>query len=397
MPRKRISEFRAKENIVPLFGGLYEGCSIDVAEDVESQLSDLRLKQPTHQRFAVKVDQGVKGRFAKGLVALDVSSKQLIPTIKRLAAKGYRWFLVEPMTPHSQLEERYLALQYTRGGLQLLYASTGGVTIEARADQLHTVMIDAMTDWPAIAAATKVMVDQLQALVAFCRDQYIAFLEINPYVVDDGAVHVLDAAVEVDDAGAYFATAWNEDDVRRVAARSLTPQEVLVSTLDHTSPASYKLDVINPDGSIFLLLSGGGASVVVADELYARGFGAELANYGEYSGNPTTEETKLYAAAVLELLLASKAPQKVLFIGGAVANFTDVAATFAGIVRAFESVATELQCQNIKVFVRRGGPRQEAGLAAMRMLLAEYELLGAVHGPDISLPAAVEELLGAVA
>ena len=96
--------------------------------------------------------------------------------------------------------------------------------------------------------------------------------------------------------------------------------------------------------------------MVVADEVYNRGLGEQLANYGEYSGNPNSEETYLYTKAVLELVLASKAPKKVVFLGGAVANFTDIAKTFAGVIQALDEVADGLQSQGVKVFVRRGGP-----------------------------------------
>lgn len=47
---------------------------------------------------------------------------------------------------------------------------------------------------------------------------------------------------------------------------------------------------------------------------------------------------------------------KVLIIGGGIANFTNVAATFKGIIRAFEEYHSVLKEQKIKIFVRRGGP-----------------------------------------
>jgi len=74
------------------------------------------------------------------------------------------------------------------------------------------------------------------------------------------------------------------------------------------------------------LVAGGGASVVYADAIASAGFAGELANYGEYSGAPTETQTFHYARTVLDLML--RAPQtpegKVLFIGGGIANFTNV-------------------------------------------------------------------------
>jgi ATP-citrate lyase beta-subunit len=134
-----------------------------------------------------------------------------------------------------------------------------------------------------------------------------------------------------------------------------------------------------------LLLSGGGASVVVADEVSNLGLGKELGNYGEYSGNPNREETAHYTKQVLELLLASKAQRKVLIIGGGVANFTDVRATFAGVIDALSVYQDRLKEQGIKVYVRRGGPHEAEGLQNMKAYLESAGLLGYVTGPEMVL------------
>src|SRR5207302_6008598 len=129
-----------------------------------------------------------------------------------------------------------------------------------------------------------------------------------------------------------------------------------VQELNKKSQASFSLEVLNREGSIFLLLSGGGASVVVADEIYNAGRGNELANYGEYSGAPNREETYLYTQQLLKLLLNSSAAGKTLIIGGGVANFTDVRITFEGIIDALREVESQLRKQHVQVYVRRGGP-----------------------------------------
>ena len=43
------------------------------------------------------------------------------------------------------------------------------------------------------------------------------------------------------------------------------------------------------------------ASVIYIDTIVDLGIGDELANYGEYSGNPNTEETYQYAKTILDL------------------------------------------------------------------------------------------------
>ena len=54
-----------------------------------------------------------------------------------------------------------------------------------------------------------------------------------------------------------------------------------------------------------------------------------MANYGEYSGAPSEQQTYEYAKTILSLMLKERNEcGKVLIIGGGIANFTNVAATF---------------------------------------------------------------------
>lgn len=48
------------------------------------------------------------------------------------------------------------------------------------------------------------------------------------------------------------------------------------------------------------MVAGGGASVVYADAIAAAGFAHELANYGEYSGAPSEDQTYEYAKTIRE-------------------------------------------------------------------------------------------------
>ncbi len=394
MPRQKLSEFRAKTIIYGALGLPYRGWSIDTSADLKLQL------KAVHERTShvvVKVDEGVKRRFKQGLVLLDVAPADVEEAVHKLQSRGYRWLIVEPMWEYAKTEERYFSLALERGGWLCRYSQSGGVDIESAASQVKSMLLRPGEDPKEVASATGFSQAQIVALEAVCADNAFAFLELNPYIVAANSVQLLDAAVEVDDTAAFFVDDWQFDDLRFHVGHQLTPQEKLIQELDATSPASLKLNVLNPEGSIFLLLSGGGASVVVADEIYNQGYGPQLANYGEYSGNPNSEETYLYTKAVLELLINSPAKQKVLFIGGAVANFTDIAKTFAGVLRAIDEVAGKLKTQQVKVFVRRGGPHQEEGLRAMETMLEKHELLGAVHSPDTPLTEAVDEALKEIA
>ena len=108
------------------------------------------------------------------------------------------------------------------------------------------------------------------------------------------------------------------------------------------------------------MVAGGGASVIYADTITDFGCMSELANYGEYSGDPSEEFTYLYAKTILDLMTRKLNPKgKFLLIGGGIANFTDVAATFKGIIKALKEYQKQLQENKVKIFVRRGGPNYQ--------------------------------------
>lgn len=109
-----------------------------------------------------------------------------------------------------------------------------------------------------------------------------------------------------------------------------------IALLDDASNASLKLKIINPSGKIATLVAGGGASVLYTDAIVNAGYANELYNYGEYSGNPTEDELYQYCSLFFENWFESVKNEPILFIGGGISNFTDVAKTFKGIIRAIK-------------------------------------------------------------
>ncbi|HWB39152.1 MAG TPA: ATP citrate lyase citrate-binding domain-containing protein [Candidatus Saccharimonadales bacterium] len=386
MARVTLSEFRAKTLVFEALGLDYSGCQIDTVQPVDQQIEI--LARDGH--FVVKVDQAVKKRMKQGLILLDQSFDQLPSAIEQLAGKGYRYLLVEPFQAHAEGSEHYLSLELTREGTKVAYSLSGGIDVEEANDVQH-VLADP-DGLGAVSEALKLSIDQLQKLVDLFETTYACLLEINPLVVNNDQLMPLDVALQVDGEAAHLAHHfWSADDVR--VYRRQTPEEVAIAELAATSRASLRYEVINPNGSVFLLLSGGGASIVVADEVNNRGFGQSLGNYGEYSGNPSAAETQVYTHQLLTTLLNSTAPKKVLVIAGAVANFTDVRSTFSGVIKAIDELAEPLRNQGVTVYVRRGGPHQAEGLAAMERCLEKNGLLGEVHGPDLPLAESVSAAL----
>jgi len=108
----------------------------------------------------------------------------------------------------------------------------------------------------------------------------------------------------------------------------------------------------------------GGASVFYSDAVIK--LGGTLANYSEYSGDPPS-----WAVEALTDKICSLPGIKNIIVGGAIANFTDVKATFTGIISAFRKAKKRGQLDGVKIWVRRGGPNEQAGLESMRELKNE--------------------------
>ncbi len=348
------------------------------------------------KKYVVKVDEGIKKRMKQGLVAVNVSVDEISPFVQQLHNKGYTNIIIEEFVPHENSQEKYLAIERVREGFKIFYSDTGGIEIE-ESGNIHEEIVHAENETEETAKIEQVLgVPQLfiSQIMGVMNTYHFSFLEINPLVVQDQNVYILDLAVEVDTAGSFFVdNAWGPQDYRYGHIKDKTEEENNIEDLVSKSQASFKFVPLNMNGSIFLLLSGGGASIVIADEVANLGKGDTLANYGEYSGNPNEEETYIYTKNLLSYMQKSTSEKKVLIIAGGVANFTDVKKTFLGVIRAIEEISDSMKQSEVKVYVRRGGPNQVEGLALMKEFLEKKGLYGQVSGPDIVLTEIVREAI----
>ena len=310
-------------------------------------------------------------------------------------------FVVEPFTPHTQEQEYYISAT-TVGEDDVLYMSAeGGMEVEENWDKVvevkipitmddanieHAINANIPKDIPAVNKAR--FASFAIQFFKFYRDMNFAYLEINPIVMVENDMHILDLVARLDDtAGFMMRDAWGDIEYPTAfGMEDLSPEEKAIAEADSKSGASLKLTILNPMGRIWTMVAGGGASVVYADTIAdLSGNVADLANYGEYSGGPTTGETKFYAETVLDLMTRqpdSKGRGKILIIGGAIANFTDVAKTFTGIIQAFENYADKMKSVGTKIYVRRGGPNYEKGLKDIKEAADRLGLYIEVYGPE---------------
>lgn len=312
-------------------------------------------------------------------------------------------FIVEPFTPHSQEEEYYISATCVGDNDVLYMSAEGGMEVEENWDKVIEVAFPITATEDEIAAKITanipkdVAAKDKQGFAEFAigffrayRELNFAYLEINPFVMQGNKIELLDMVAKLDDtAGFMMRDEWgNVDYPTSFGMEEKSPEVLAIEEADSKSGASLKLTILKPDARVWTMVAGGGASVVYADTIADLAGIEDLANYGEYSGGPTTSETKFYAATVLDLMTRKKDAKdrdKVLIIGGAIANFTDVAKTFTGIIQAFEEYADKMKAVGIKIFVRRGGPNYEKGLKDIKEAADRLGLYIEVYGPETHL------------
>ena len=394
-------------------------------------------------KLVVKPDQLIKRRGKAGLLAINKDWSEVVAWVIEKMGKQCKvevvsgiidHFIVEPFVPHQQSDEYYICLQVSRLTCKLknyyfinkirhiypLYAQSfrerdeilfyheGGVDI-GDVDSKGVRMSIPIGAIPSIAETiaallTHVPASRQQYLSGFIvalfklfRDLNFVYLEINPIVMTaDNRITPLDMAAKIDETAHFLnATQWGHIDFPAPFGRAEFPEEAFIKKLDQGSGSSLKLTILNEKGRVWTMVAGGGASVVYADTISDLGFGAELANYGEYSGAPTLQETYDYARTVFSLMCKHKDPRgKILIIGGGIANFTDVAATFTGIQKAMKQYRDELLESKVEIWVRRAGPNYQEGLKNMRNTCSGLGIPVHLYGPETHITAVVPLALG---
>lgn len=369
------------------------------------------------QKLVVKPDQLIKRRGKLGLIKVNADLPQVQEWVQERMNKDIkignstgklRRFIIEPFVAHGNDEEFYLCIYSGRDGDTILFHHEGGVDIgdvDAKAVKLE-LAVDEMPTEESIVSKLLIHVNaELQKVLGtFILNLYevylklfFTYMEINPLVVTaDKKIHILDLAAKLDQCAEYLCKQyWGDIDFPPPFGREAFPEEAYIAELDAKSGASLKLTIMNPNGRIWTMVAGGGASVIYADTICDLGGASELANYGEYSGAPSEQQTYEYAKTILGLMTKEKHPEgKVLIIGGGIANFTNVAATFKGIVSALRQFQQKLIDTQVSIYCRRAGPNYQEGLRIMREL---GETLGVpihVFGPETHMTAIVGMALG---
>ncbi len=382
MARRRIREYDAKQMIALALQEEYRGILVDETTELDA----LPQQYPWLQgKLVVKPDQLFGQRKKQGLVLAKVNFEQIKQFIRERmgqqvaigkAEDKLTHFLIEPFIPHEK--EYYLAFTSEREHDTIHFSEQGGVEIEDNWSTVHNIIVPTQ-ETPTLNSIPSPLHPFVQTLYTLFREHDISFLEINPFTLYEGKIVLLDTVAEIDDCAPRNGLKFPREFGKRTS-----PEEAHIEELDRQSGASLKLTILNPQGRIWNILGGGGASIIYLDMIANIGLGKEIANYGELSGNPSVNESYEYAKIILQLMM--KHNGKILFIVGGIANFTDVQETFKGYIKALEEYGTELQARGIMLFIRRGGPNWEKGLQSIRECCEHRGITHYIHGPETSMP-----------
>ena len=360
------------------WGLLVPNYAVVTSVDELKKLGDANewLKQ---SKLVVKAHEAMGSRFKLGLVKIDLDLKGAQAAAREMLGRQVgsitvSQVIVSEMVPHK--DEYYAAVKSTRDGAEVLMANCGGIEVESNWDRVKKLSLE-VGDTPSVQALEKLAKEAgfsgevVRKMAAFAGKLFACFdsedaqyLEVNPVVArqSDGELIALDAVTLLDGDAKFRHPDWNFPFAAEFG-RSYTKNEMDVMAVDSKIKGSVKFIEI-PGGDTAMLPAGGGASVYYSDAVVARG--GKLANYAEYSGDPPD-----WAVEVLTEKVCSLPGIKNIIVGGAIANFTDVKKTFGGIIAGFRKAKADGKLKGVKIWVRRGGPREKEGLEAMKALREE--------------------------
>jgi ATP-citrate lyase beta-subunit len=332
-----------------------------------------------HSKLVAKAHEALGSRFKLGLVKVGLDLQGAVASTREMIGRQVgsitvSQVIISEMIPHK--DEYYCAVKSTREGSEILVANCGGIEVESNWDRVKRLALE-VGQQPSLEALERLVKDagfagplgkkmaDFAGKMFTCFDNEDAqYLEVNPVVIreSDGELVAVDAVTLLDGDAKFRHPDWNFAFAAEFG-RAYSKDEIEVMAVDSKIKGSVKFIEI-PGGDTAMLPAGGGASIYYSDAVVARG--GKLANYAEYSGDPPD-----WAVEVLTEKVCSLPGIKNIIVGGAIANFTDVKKTFGGIINGFRKAKAEGKLNGVKIWVRRGGPREKEGLDAMRALKDE--------------------------
>lgn len=365
-----LYEFEGKE-IFSKFGIVIpKSILLRRGDDVVEKYRQLDIKEVV---LKAQVLSGKRGKNNGILFASNIDEVKL--GVEKIFAGNIRGQYVAGILLEEKLNivaEHYLSITYDTNKKQpvLIYSESGGVDIE---DVVENKIVRIGLD---------IRQDQIDLAIPYANKLWQCFLEsdartveINPLIKNEAGEFVAaDAKMAIDDDAFFRHQDWNFEP-RTMLGRMPTDRETAVKKIDEGEDyyRGTAGKYIEMGGDVAVLFSGGGASIANMDALIKTGL--KPANYTEYSGNPPREKVFQLAKIVL-----AKPNLRGLWIAGGVANFTDIAATFGGIVDALDEIKPAYP-----IVVRRAGPNEVEGKRLMEECAKRNNLNLKIFGKEMAM------------
>jgi len=389
MPYNNLTEYGSKSLFYKFINIKYNGHTFNKKNNINQLLLSDDL-------YVVKIDCGIKGRFKKGLVKINVNQTDIKEFINN---SNYNNFIIEPFINNVTIEpfiyksnEYYLSIINNGINITINYSIEGGIEL-GKNTNINTITIPINKNLDKydfhnlnIFYGDNYIKIFIENILSFYNHYHLCFLEINPFIIINKEIIILDIFCKVDSTSLYLPYMHDVLEYICEDTEIISDSEKKINELDERTGGSLKFKLLNPNGNIWLLVAGGGASVAYIDAICSLGYSNNIANYGEYSGNPPSELVYQYCCNIFDLINKSQSDEEYyLFIGGAIANFTLVDKTFEGIIKAINEYNNLFVTKKIKVLVRRGGPNYEIGLENIKKCCDAFNIYCEINGPSISL------------
>ncbi|XP_022105155.1 ATP-citrate synthase-like [Acanthaster planci] len=354
-----------------------------VTVDCRTTWDELLQQNPwlmTQSGLVVKPDQSIKRRKQLGLIQLNVDFETAKNWIQdklgsRITVDGVegtlKQFMIEPYLPHGENEECYLCMySHTESHDVVLFHHKGGVDV-GNVDEEALRLCVGLEDVPQEQIIQDTLLKNvpntkaqmlgsfIQSFIKCFRELHFTYLEINPLVVTDSEVYILDVAAKVDSKAAPLCKeSWEQLQYAPSLCRDLLPEELHISQLAAGTPCSMNLTVLNKTGRIWSLVFGGGTSLVISDTAAKLGVRDQVACYTQHSGRPSVDQMYRFTKTMIKLMTEVPHPEGKTFmlisnVNDAITGIRLCMGKMHGIAMALQEDKEKLQANNISLFIRR--------------------------------------------
>ena len=336
----------------------------------------------------IKAQIPVGGRQKAGGVVEALDQKEAESRIEQMLFSSIRDYRVNKVLVEENLDiaqEFYLGITYDTVAKEpiAIFSAEGGVDIEQLAEEKpekvqkrHFSVRTGLPEYKAremisqsnITGKTLLGLSNIFSLLATTfleNDATIA--EINPLAqTKDGKRVALDCHLEVDDDALYRnpGIAEKEKDPNRIEGGRITSDfEKKATEIDNLDQRGVAGRLIEFDGSLGLIIGGGGASLTAFDAVQRHG--GHPANYCEIGGNPSVLKTK----ELTKHILSKPGVEKIAVIMNVVSN-TRVDLMARGVIKGILE-AGKNPSETLSVF-RVPGAWEEEGFKILSKYGVDY-------------------------